>query len=117
MGGFQPQGRPELVGVVIQLLFGAMAGKRGRSRGALIVVMSSLSGITIGEMHGRRVGIARGTRAKADGVGMACSQLCGACGRFRKAAGWVIDFAGRRGEETMGPPLIACWSALWGMTG
>src|ERR1700683_2440821 len=53
MNKFQPQDRPELVGVIIRLLFGMMLEKRGRSRGAdrRAAVLGTLGGCTGEELE------------------------------------------------------------------
>ena len=118
MNSFQPQDRPEVIDVIIRLLFGMMLEKKGRSRGAdrRAAILGTLGACTDRELELlvdlmlRPMGSDSSARRedeftlRAVPADVSEKQQVG----YLTLLGDVL--------KNLGPRLIACWPALLGTT-
>ena len=118
MGKFQPQDRPELVGVIIRLLYGMMLEKRGRSRGAdrRASVLGTLGGCTDEELELLVDLMLRpmGSSSSARRDGAFAVRIVPADVSEKQQVGYLTLLGDV--VKNLGPRLVSCWPALLGTT-
>ena len=118
MDKFQPQDRPELLGVIIRLLFGMMLEKRGRSRGVdrRAAILGTLGGCTDQELELLVDLMLRPMESDSSArrEGEFALRVVPAIISEKQQVGYLTLLGDVL--KNLGPRLIACWPALLGTT-
>jgi U3 small nucleolar RNA-associated protein 20 len=118
MDKFQSQDRPELVGVIIRLLFGMMLEKRGRSRGVdrRAAILGALGGCTDQELELLVDLMLRPMESDSSArrEGEFGLRAVPAIISEKQQVGYLTLLGDVL--KNLGPRLIACWPALLGTT-
>ncbi|KAF9060675.1 armadillo-type protein [Rhodocollybia butyracea] len=117
ISNIEPQARPEVIGVLVRLLYGLMLEKKGRSRGAdrRSAVLSSLAGCTDDELSLLVDLMLRPLMAGQDmKAGSVIIQRTSSEASDRQLIGFLTMLGGVL--KNLGPRVVRYWDALLGAT-